>query len=126
TGPSNVFANPLGVGNNNGTDLDNRTVNGFRVTNNFEVCTVRGTAVVCPLNGAIAPGPGVLQSFAAQNLRALQLAGGTLPGGATSIQVGSVTANELNNNPVLVRLTTRVRDFRLNAQTKTDVFSYYV
>lgn len=126
TGPNNVFANPLGVGNNNGTDLDNRTVSGFRVTNNFEVCTVRGTAVVCPLNGNIAPGPGILQSFAAQNLRALQLAGQPLPGGATSIQVGAVTAAELNNNPVLVRLTTRVRDFRLNAQTETDVEGFYV
>jgi outer membrane receptor protein involved in Fe transport len=126
TGPSNVFANPLGVGNNNGTDLDNRTVSGFRVTNNFEVCTVRGTAVVCPLNANIAPGPGILQSFAAQNLAALQMAGQPLPGGATSIQVGAVTAAELNNNPVLVRLTTRVRDFRLNAQTETDVEGFYV
>ena len=126
TGPNNVFANPLGVGNNNGTDLDNRTVSGFRVTNNFEVCTVRGTAVVCPLNANIAEGPGVLRSFAAQNLAALQLAGQALPGGATSIIVGDVTADELNNNPVLVRLTTRVRDFRLNAQTETDVESFYV
>ncbi len=126
TGPNNVYANPLGVGNNNGTDLDNRTVTGFRVTNNFEVCTVRATAVVCPLNGNIAAGPGVLQSFAAQNLAALQAAGQPLPGGATSIQVGAVTANELNNNPVLVRLTTRVRDFRLNAQTETDVESFYL
>ena len=126
TGPTNVFANPLGVPNNNGTDLDNRSVNGFRVTNNFEVCTVRGTAVVCPLNSAIAPGPGILQSFAAQNLRALQLAGGALPGGATSIEVGAVTPDELNFNPVLVRLTTRVRDFRLNAQTSTNVEGFYV
>ena len=123
TGPSNVFANPLNVGNNNGTDLDNRTVSGFRVTNNFEVCTVRGTAVVCPTNAAITTG---VQSFAAQNLLALQAAGQPLPGGATSVTVGAVTAAELNNNPVLVRLTTRVRDFRLNAQTKTDVLSYYV
>ncbi len=126
TGPNNVYANPLNVGNNNGTDLDNRTVSGFRITNNFEVCTVRGTAVVCPLNANIAAGPGILRSFAAQNLSALQLAGQPLPGGATSIQVGPVTAAELNNNPVLVRLTTRVRDFRLNAQTETDVEGFYV
>jgi hypothetical protein len=131
TGPSNVFANPgypndmgvlVPVGFNNGSDLDNRTVNGFRVTNNFEVCTIRGTAVVCPTNTAITSG---VQSFAAQNLLALQAAGQPLPGGATSVTVGNVTAAELNNNPVLVRLTTRVRDFRLNAQTKTDVLSYY-
>lgn len=125
TGPNNVYANPLNVGNNNGTDIDNRTVTGFRVTNNFEVCTIRASAVVCPLNENIAAGPGVLRSFAAQNLAALQAAGGALPGGATSIQVGAVTAAELNNNPVLVRLTTRVRDFALNAQTETDVKSWY-
>ncbi|HEX2639308.1 MAG TPA: TonB-dependent receptor, partial [Pyrinomonadaceae bacterium] len=123
TGPSNVFANPLGVGNNNGTDADNRSVNGFRVTNNFEVCTVRGAAIVCPQNTAITTG---VQSFAAQNLLALQAAGRPLPGGATSVTVGAVTAAELNNNPLLVRLTTRVRDFRLNAQTETDVESFYV
>ena len=123
TGPTNVFDNPLGVGFNNGSDLDNRTVSGFRVTNNFEVCTVRGTAVVCPVNSAITTG---VQSFAAQNLLALQAAGQPLPGGATSVLVGPVTADELNNNPVLVRLTTRVRDFRLDAQTETDVESFYL
>ncbi|HYJ91634.1 MAG TPA: TonB-dependent receptor, partial [Pyrinomonadaceae bacterium] len=123
TGPSNIFANPNNVGNNNGTDLDNRTVAGFRVTNNFEICTIRGTTVACPLNPAITSG---LQSFAAQNLAALQAAGGTLPGGATSIAVvNNITAAELNNNPVLVRVTTRVRDFRLNANTKTSVESWY-
>jgi outer membrane receptor protein involved in Fe transport len=127
TGPNNVFANPNGVGNNNGTDIDNRTVAGFRVTNNFEICTIRATQVVCPLNPAIAAGPGVLQSFAAQNLNALRLAGGTLPGGATSVAVvTNITPQELNNNPVLVRVTTRVRDFSLNAKTKTNVESWYV
>lgn len=123
TGPKNVFANPLGVGTNNGTDLDNRTVNGFRVTNNFEVCTIRATTIVCPTNAALT---GPLPSFSAQNLEALRLAGGTLPGGATSVTTGTVTPAELNNNPVLVRLTTRVRDFRLNAQTKTNVESFYI
>ncbi|MGH9819918.1 MAG: carboxypeptidase regulatory-like domain-containing protein, partial [Pyrinomonadaceae bacterium] len=123
TGPSNVFDNPLAVGNNNGTDLDNRTVTGFRVTNNFEVCTIRGSVIVCPTNGALA---GPLPSYSAQNLEALRLAGGALPGGATSVTTGTVTADELNNNPVLVRLTTRVRDFSLNAQTKTNVESFYL
>ena len=123
TGPSNVFANPNGVGFNNGSDIDNRTVAGFRVTNNFEICTIRGTTVACPLNSAITSG---LQSFAAQNLAALQAAGGTLPGGATSIAVvNDITPAELNNNPVLVRVTTRVRDFKLNAKTTTNVESWY-
>ena len=49
TGPSGVFANPLAVGTaDNGSDPDNHTVNGFRVTNNFTVCTTRGTIIVCP------------------------------------------------------------------------------
>jgi len=127
TGPNNVFANPNNVGNNNGSDLDNRTVGGFRVTNNFEICTLRTTQVVCPLNPNIAAGPGVLQSFAAQNLNALRTAGGTLPGGATSVAVVTdITPAELNNNPVLVRVTTRVRDFALDAKTNTNVESWYL
>lgn len=120
TGPSTVFANPLGVANNNGTDADNRSVNGFRVTNNFAVCTTRGTQVVCP--GDPANGN---TSFAAQNIQAFLTAGGILPGGLTSVVVGDITPNEANNNPFLVRLTTRVRDFSLNAQTATNVESFY-
>ena len=127
TGPNNVFANPNAVGNNNGTDLDNRTVTGFRVTNNFEICTLRGSQVVCPINPARVAAGDAIPSFAAQNLEALRLAGGTLPGGATSVAVvNNITPNELNNNPVLVRVTTRVRDFALNAKTKTDVESFYL
>jgi outer membrane receptor protein involved in Fe transport len=122
TGPDNVFANPLNVGFNNGSDLDNRSVNGFRVTNNFEICTIRGTAVVCPPNPLLAGN----QSFSAQNLALFVAGGGVLPGGATSITVGPVTAAEVNNNPLLVRVSTRVRDFQLDAQTETDVEGFYI
>jgi outer membrane receptor protein involved in Fe transport len=117
TGPSGVFANPLNVGFNNGSDLANRTVSGIRVTNNFTVCTTRiisgvGT-VVCPTS----------TSTAAFN--ALPLA--NRPAGFTADAIqGTITPAELNNNPFLIRSSTRVRDFELVAKTKTRVESFYV
>ena len=112
TGPSNTFANPLNVGFNNGSDADNRSVNGYRVTNNFSVCTTRGTQIVCPSSGA----------FAAVSA----LPAASLPTGITSVIQGAITATEVNTNPFLVRLSTRVRDFKLNADTKTNVESFYI
>ena len=112
TGPSVVFANPNGVAFNNGSDLANRSVSGFRVTNNFSVCTTRGTVITCPSSTPIA---------------ALMSPGVTLPAGYTVNPAATpITAAELNNNPFLVRTSTRVRDFKLNANTKTDVQSFYV
>jgi outer membrane receptor protein involved in Fe transport len=117
TGPSNVFANPLNVGASNGTDLDNRTVNGFRVNNSFTVCTTRGTQIVCPVtqsaSGASA-GAGILAGL-----------GANLPAGITGITIGAITPAEALNNPFLVRTSTRVRDFTLNAETETRVQSFY-
>lgn len=116
TGPSNVYANPLGVGFNNGSDLDNRSVNGFRVTNNWTVCTTRSTQIVCPVTQASSGasiGAGILSGL------------GALPAGITGITIGPITEAEALNNPFLVRTTTRVRDFTLNAQTETDVESAY-
>jgi outer membrane receptor protein involved in Fe transport len=118
TGPSNVFANPLNVGANNGADLDNRSVNGFRVTNNWTVCTTRGTQIVCPVTQAdsgASIGAGILSGL-----------GANLPPGITGITIGPITEAEANNNPFLVRTTTRVRDFTLDAQTETDVESFYL
>lgn len=118
TGPSNVFANPLNVLPRNGNDLDNRSVNGFRVTNNFTVCTTRGTIIVCPVTQAASGasvGAGILSGL-----------GANLPPGITGIQIGAITEAEANNNPFLVRTTTRVRDFTLDAQTETDVQSFYL
>jgi outer membrane receptor protein involved in Fe transport len=111
TGPSNTFANPLGVGFNNGSDADNRNVSGFRVTNNFSVCTTRANQIVCPSATAttILSSPGVV-----------------LPVGITGVVTGAITTAEANNNPFLVRTTTRVRDFKLFADTKTEVESFYV
>ena len=114
TGPSGVFANPLLVPNNNGSDVDNRTISGYRVTNNYSVCTTRGTVITCPSTTAI------------DRLMSAQVAG-TLPTGYTvNPAATAITADEVNNNPFLVRLTTRVRDFKLNADTKTNVQSFYI
>ena len=117
TGPSNVYANPLNVAANNGADLDNRSVNGFRVTNNWTVCTTRGTQIVCPVTQAASGasiGAGILSGL-----------GANLPPGITGVTIGAITEQEALNNPFLVRTTTRVRDFTLDAQTETDVESFY-
>lgn len=112
TGPSGVFANPLLVGPSNGSNPDNVTVSGYRVTNNFSVCTTRGTVITCPSATAV----GVLTS-----------PGVVLPAGYTVNPVATpITAAEALNNPFLVRASTRVRDFKLIAQTETDVESFYV
>lgn len=114
SGPSNTFANPAGVGSNTGSGATDNQVSGFRVTNNFTICTIRGTQIACPSAGAVAilTAPGVV-----------------LPAGLTGvIQVpaASLTPDEINNKPFLVRSSTRVRDFQLLADTKTNVESFYV
>src|SRR5688572_9467736 len=91
TGPSNVYANPLNVGANNGADLDNRSVNGFRVTNNWTVCTTRGTQIVCPVTQAASGasiGAGILSGL-----------GANLPAGITGITIGPISEAEALNNP---------------------------
>lgn len=114
TGGSNTFANPLAVAPSNGSDLDNRSVSGYRVTNNFIVCTTRGTVITCPNATAI-------------SILAASAAAGTLPTGYTlNTTATAITAAEALNNPFLVRSTTRVRDFKLNADTKTTVTSWYL
>jgi outer membrane receptor protein involved in Fe transport len=112
TGPSGVFANPLNVAPSNGTNPDNVTVSGYRVTNNFTVCTTRGTVITCPtaLPITILTSPGVV-----------------LPAGYTvNPAVTAITQAEALNNPFLVRASTRVRDFKLIAQTETDVEGFYL
>ncbi|MEO6333958.1 MAG: TonB-dependent receptor, partial [Pyrinomonadaceae bacterium] len=114
TGPSNVFGNPFGVAPRNGSNPANTTVSGYRVANNFSVCTTIGTVITCPSGTAIAI------------LRAAATAG-TLPAGYTlNTTATPITAAQALSNPFLVRTSTRVRDFKLIAQTKTDVESFYV
>ncbi|HEV7643566.1 MAG TPA: TonB-dependent receptor [Pyrinomonadaceae bacterium] len=117
TGPSGTFANPLLVGTQNGSNPDNITVSGYRVANNWLVCTTRGTQIVCPVTQAASGasnGAGILSGL------------GVLPAGITSVVVGPITAAEALNNPFLVRATTRVRDFKLIANTTTSVESFYI
>lgn len=117
SGPTNTFANPLAVPSSTGTGATDNIVNGFRVTNNFSVCTTRVIAgvgtVVCP------------SATAAAAFNALPVA--NRPAGFTANAIaGTISQNEALNNPFLIRLSTRVRDFELNAQTRTDVESFYV
>ncbi|HEY0006893.1 MAG TPA: TonB-dependent receptor [Pyrinomonadaceae bacterium] len=111
SGPTRTYANPnnlpMQVANNN-------TVNGYRVaSNSFSVCTVRTTQIVCP-------------SAAAATVAAALVAGGGAPAGITSAVNATITEAEALNNPFLVRLSTRVRDFELVANTFTNVESFYI
>lgn len=124
TGPSNVFANPLNVGPRNGEDVDNRTVAGFRVTNNWTVCTTRSGNIVCPFTNFDPAGNAV--ASIGQGILAPLVGSGQLPAGITGVVAGDITEEEALNNPFLVRVSTRVRDFQLNAQTYTHVESFYV
>jgi outer membrane receptor protein involved in Fe transport len=111
TGPTITFNNTLNnlpVGSGAST-----TVSGFRVDHRFLLCTVRGTQIVCPSQAAAD--------------RAALLVGQTIPGGTTitAATVGTLTLAEVTNNPFLIRNQTRIRDFRIIANTKTNVESFY-
>jgi outer membrane receptor protein involved in Fe transport len=108
SGAAQTFGNPLGLTLINGSDV-NQT-NGIRTTNSFSVCTTRGNQIVCP----------VASIAARANLIANQAG---FSGGAI---VGAITANEVNNNPFLIRSSTRVRDFELVANTHTNIQSFYL
>ena len=111
SGPAHTFPNPLGVAFGGGVGADALATEGFRVTNSFSVCTTRGADIVCPSAAAAAvlTSPGVV-----------------LPGGLTGVLNAPITATEAFGNPFLVRLTTRVRDFQLHADTYTDVEGIYI
>jgi outer membrane receptor protein involved in Fe transport len=112
SGPSNTFADPLGLvaGSNDPTGLN--IVNGFRAANSWLVCTTRGTQVVCP-------------SAAGFNRINAAITAGQVPG-FTSALNASITEAEALNNPFLVRNVTTVRDFELVADTYTNVEGFYV
>ena len=108
TGPGVTFGNPQGL--LSGTDgSDDNVVTGFRVTNNLSVCTTRGTQIVCP-NATAA-------------LRAGLIAGAA---GFTGAIQDTITADEALNNPFLVLLSTRVRDFKNIADTYTNTQGFYI
>jgi outer membrane receptor protein involved in Fe transport len=112
TGTPITYTDPLGEGDD--VPAEWRATAAQRVTNNFTVCTTRATVITCPTSGGI-------------NVLLAAEAAGTLPTGYTLNHAPTtITAAEALNNPFLVRLTTRVRDFTLDAQTRTDVESFYV
>ena len=108
SGPAVTYANPLGL---TMAGADNNATNGVRIANAFSVCTTRAAVIVCPSSAATA---------------LLSTAGVVLPTGLTSVTTGSITAAEAFNNPFLVRLTTRPRDFELVAKTYTNAEAFYV
>ncbi|MGH9897405.1 MAG: hypothetical protein ACRD4L_00945, partial [Pyrinomonadaceae bacterium] len=110
TGPAQTFGNPQGL---NPGNPDNLSTNGFSVDNNFAVCTTR---IIGGANTIVCPDEGVTSRAA---LIAQQA-------GYASAITGPPTTDEFNNNPFLVRTSTRVRDFQLHANTYTNVESFYL
>jgi outer membrane receptor protein involved in Fe transport len=108
SGPAVTYANPLGLSM---ASADNNVTNGARIANAFSVCTTRAAVIVCPASAATA---------------LLSTPGVVLPAGLTSVTTGSITAAEAFNNPFLVRLTTRPRDFELVAKTYTNAEAFYI
>jgi outer membrane receptor protein involved in Fe transport len=109
TGPAAVYPDPNGfIPAGSGIN----SVNGFRITNAFAVCTQRGTQLVCPAS-------------ASTNILTPAVAAAQVPG-VTSVVTGAITQNEALNAPFLVRTSTTIRDFELVAQTDTKVEGFYV
>jgi outer membrane receptor protein involved in Fe transport len=104
-----TYGNPLGL---SFATPDNNQTHGVRVTNNFSVCAVRGSQIICPSGTAAA----VMNSLPAS----------ALPAGLTVGPSGAITAAEINANPFLVRLSTRARDFERHGNASTRVLSHYI
>jgi outer membrane receptor protein involved in Fe transport len=122
SGPAVTYSNPLNVATSN-LPAGAVATNGVRITNNFLVCTARGTVIVCPNTTAAARLTGLATSdFPTAGT---QVATNRIPG-YTAVQFNTITAAEFNNNPFLVRSTTRVRDFELVANTWTNAEAFYI
>jgi hypothetical protein len=96
--------------------FDGIATQGFRITNNFGVCQVQGTNIVCPV------------ATLTSRIQALIDAGVNL-GGPTSVSTNAAVISNLTTNPFLIRTSTRVRDFRLQTtegDTYTNVQSFYI
>jgi hypothetical protein len=112
SGPTITYPLSAGLSNTNGADAN--TVHGSRNTNNWLVCTVRGTVITCPT----AAGVTRASAIPAATLASLGL---TVNPAATTI-----TTAEAFGNPFIVRNTTRIRDFELVGKTYTNAQSFYV
>ena len=119
SGPALTYGFTPGAVNADGTPLRNtngnsNSVNGMRITNNWLVCTVRGTVVTCPTSAGVARA----SAIPAATLAALGL---TVNPAATAI-----TTAEAFGNPFILRNTTRVRDFELVGSTYTNAEAFYI
>jgi outer membrane receptor protein involved in Fe transport len=119
SGPAIPYAFAPGAVNPDGTPLRNtngaaNVTNGSRITNNWLVCTVRGTAITCPTSAAVQRA----QAIPAATLAALGL---TVNPSATAIGTA-----EAFGTPFLLRNTTRVRDYQLIGNTYTNTEAFYV
>ncbi len=118
SGPAITYAFTPGAVNSAGNPLSNtngnsNSTNGSRITNNWLVCTVIGTAITCPSDAGVA--------------RALAIPAATLAAlGLTVNPVATtITTAQAFGNPFILRNTTRVRDFQLIGGTYTNVESFY-
>ncbi|HKG98747.1 MAG TPA: TonB-dependent receptor, partial [Pyrinomonadaceae bacterium] len=118
SGPATTYAFTPGALNAAGNPLSNtngnsNSVNGSRITNNWLVCTVRGTVINCPSDAGVQ--------------RALAIPGATLAALGLTVNpvFNPITTAEAFGTPFILRNTTRVRDFQLVGGTYTDVESFY-
>lgn len=90
---------------------------GFGASNNFGVCTVQGSTIVCPAAGLT------------NRVNAL-IAAGRAPTGITgAITNTDLTAAQLSTNPFLIRSTTLIEEHRFNTGghfITTNVESFYI
>jgi len=114
SGPAVTYAFTPGLGLFPTNGADANSTHGARITNNWLVCTVRGSAITCPT----AAGVSRAQAIPAATLAKLGL---TVNGAATTISTA-----EAFNNPFIIRNTTRVRDFELVGKTYTNVEAFYI
>ena len=111
-GPKITYAFTPGLGLSSTGPNANET-DGASTTNLYLVCTVRGTVINCP-NAA-----GVSRARA---IPAIQLAAIGL---TVNPVANPITTTEALYTPFLIRNVTRVRDYRLLADTFTNVESFY-
>jgi outer membrane receptor protein involved in Fe transport len=113
SGPAITYGFTPGAGLSN-TNGDSNVTNGSRITNNWLVCTVRGSAITCPTQAGAD--------------RALAIPGATLAALGLTVNptATAITTAEAFGNPFIIRNTTRVRDFQLVGSTYTNVESFYV
>jgi len=120
TGPQQTF-DTQGLTLSGGTG--NNVTNGFRITNSFVVCVPRAISGVNTAVCASGSGTSRLNAAIAAGQGPIGIANAVTADGTV---VPLLTAAELNTNALLVRSSTRVRDFENVAKTSTRVEGFYI